>query len=82
MQTINADSSHPLDRIDYLLPLALKVDRSNNNPLVAKLNFDIAPDSIKVNSWFFGKNAKTKSFDADVDCVFIKKYVKYQSCQR
>ena len=72
MQTINGDSSHPLERIDYLLPLALKVNRSNNATPIVGLNFNVVPDSIKVNSWFLTENGKTKSFDAEVDGFNIK----------
>ena len=80
MQTVNGDSSHPLERIDYLLPLALKVNRSNNATPVVRLNFDVAPDSIKVNSWFLTEKGKTKSFDAEVDGFNIKLNAGKETC--
>jgi beta-lactamase regulating signal transducer with metallopeptidase domain len=80
MQTINGDSSHPLERIDYLLPLALKVNRSNNATPIVGLNFNVAPDSIKVNSWFLTENGKTKSFDAEVDGFNIKLNAGKETC--
>ena len=80
MQTINGDSSHPLERMDYLLPLALKVNRSNNATPTVGLNFNVAPDSIKVNSWFLTENGKTKSFDAEVDGFNIKLNASKETC--
>lgn len=80
MQTINGDSSHPLERIDYLLPLALKVNRSNNATPIVGLNFNVVPDSIKVNSWFLTENGKTKSFDAEVDGFNIKLNAGKETC--
>ena len=80
MQTINGDSSHPLERMDYLLPLALKVNRSNNATPIVGLNFNVAPDSIKVNSWFLTENGKTKSFDAEVDGFNIKLNAGKETC--
>lgn len=80
MQTINGDSSHPLERMDYLLPLALKVNRSNNATPIVGLNFNVAPDSIKVNSWFLTENGKTKSFDAEVDGFNIKLNASKETC--
>ena len=80
MQTVNGDSSHPLERIDYLLPLALKVNRSNNATPVVRLNFDVAPDSIKVNSWLLTEKGKTKSFDAEVDGFNIRLNAGKETC--
>lgn len=80
MQTINGDSSHPLERMDYLLPLALKVNRSNNATPTVGLNFNVAPDSIKVNSWFLTENGKTKSFDAEVHGFNIKLNAGKETC--
>ena len=80
MQSIEANAAHPLNRIDYLLPLALKVKRYENTPLIAKLDFDIAPDNIKVNSWFLGENGKTKAFDAEVQGFDIKLNESKETC--
>ena len=80
MQTINGDSSHPLERMEYLLPLALKVNRSNNATPSVGLNFNVAPDSIKVDSWFLTENGKTKSFDAEVDGFNIKLNAGKETC--
>lgn len=80
MQSIEANAAHPLNRIDYLLPLALKVKRYDNTPLIAKLDFDIVPDNIKVNSWFLGENGKTKAFDAEVDGLDIKLNESKETC--
>ncbi len=80
MQTVNGDSSHPLERMDYLLPLALKVNRSDNATPIVGLNFNVAPDSIKVNSWFVGDNGNTKSFDAEVDGFNIKLNAGKETC--
>lgn len=66
-QTINADSSHPLAMAEYLKPWAINIADRDEVPPVLTLNFDVVPDSIKVNAWFFGKNGNTKSFDANVD---------------
>ena len=65
MQTINGDSAHPTDRIDYLLPIALKVKRTDDVLTAVTMNFDIKPDKIEVNSWFLAKNGNTKPFDAE-----------------
>ena len=65
MQTINGDSAHPTDRIDYLLPIALKVKRTDDVLTAVTMNFDIKPDKIEVNSWFLAKNGNTKPFDSE-----------------
>ncbi len=65
MQTINGDSAHPTDRIDYLLPIALKVKRTDDVLTAVTMNFDIQPDKIEVNSWFLAKNGNTKPFDSE-----------------
>ena len=65
MQTINGDSAHPTDRIDYLLPIALKVKRTDDVLTTVTMNFDIKPDKIEVNSWFLAKNGNTKPFDSE-----------------
>lgn len=80
MQSIEADAAHPLNRIEYILPMALRVKRYDNTPLVAKLDFDSVPDTIKVNSWFLGENGKTKAFDAEVDGLDIKLNKSKETC--
>ncbi len=80
MQSIEANAAHLLNRIDYLLPLALKVKRYDNTPLIAKLDFDIVPDNIKVNSWFLGENGKTKAFDSEVQGFDIKLNESKETC--
>ena len=80
MQSIQADAAHPLNRIEYILPMALRVKRYDNTPLVAKLDFDSVPDTIKVNAWFLGENGKTKAFDAEVDGLDIKLNKSKETC--
>lgn len=80
MQSIQADAAHPLNRIEYILPMALRVKRYDNTPLIAKLDFDSVPDTIKVNAWFLGENGKTKAFDAEVDGLDIKLNKSKETC--
>lgn len=65
MQTINGDSAHPTDRIDYLLPKALKVKRTGDILTPVTMNFDTKPDKIEVNSWFVAENGNIKPFDTE-----------------
>ena len=66
MQTINGDSAaHPTDRLDYLLPKALNVKRTDGELTAVTLNFDKKPDSIKVDSWFITENGDIKPFDTE-----------------
>ena len=65
MQTINGDSAHPTDRIEYLLPNALKVKRTDDILTAVTMNFDTNPDATEVNSWFIAENGSIKPFDAD-----------------
>lgn len=66
-QAINADSSHPLEHVDNIKPWGINIADRDEVPPVVELKFDIIPDSIKVNAWFFTESGKTKAFDADVD---------------
>ena len=66
MQTINGDSAaHPTDRLDYLLPKALKVKRTDGELTPVTMVFDTKPDKIEVNSWFIAKNGRIKPFDTE-----------------
>ena len=66
MQTINGDSvAHPTDRLDYLLPKALKVKRTDSELTPVTMVFDTKPDKIEVNSWFIAKNGSIKPFDTE-----------------
>jgi len=69
-QTINADSSDPLAMVEYIKPWAINIPNRKGNPIL-ELNFDVIPDSIKCNGWFFTKNGTTKSFDPTVEGMTI-----------
>ena len=72
MQSICGDSPHPLQQLDNIMAKALKVTRHDESSLVVNLKFDVSPDSMIVNVWFFAEDGTTKSFDADVDGINIK----------
>lgn len=79
-QVICIDSYHPLELVDYMIPKALKVTRRDESSLVARLKFDVAPDNITVNSWFFTEDGSTKAFDAEVDGLNIKLNPSKETC--
>ncbi len=62
---LEGDSAHPLDRLDYLLPLSLRIDDMDKASNALRLIFEISPDSFEVNSWFIGTNGEIKSFDSE-----------------
>ena len=80
IQAICIDSSHPLELVDYMITKALKVTRRDESSLVASLKFDVAPDNITVNSWFFTEDGSTKAFDAEVDGLNIKLNPSKETC--
>ena len=69
-QSINADSSHPLEMVEYIKPWAINIPNRKGNPIL-ELDFDVVPDSIKSNGWFFTEKGKTKSFDPTVEGMTI-----------
>lgn len=69
-QSINADSSHPLEMVEYINPWAINIPNRKGNPIL-ELDFQVVPDSIKSNGWFFTENGKTKSFDPTVEGMTI-----------
>ena len=69
-QSINADSSHPLEMVEYIKPWAINIPNRKGNPILV-LDFDVVPDSIKSNGWFFTEKGKTKSFDPIVEGMTI-----------
>lgn len=69
-QSINADSSHPLEMVEYIKPWAINIPNRKGNPILV-LDFDVVPDSIKSNGWFFTEKGKTKSFDPTVEGMTI-----------
>lgn len=80
MQTIQADGEHPLNRLGDLMPMALVVERPEQDSLVAKLNFDTKPDTVRVNCWFFAENGHTKPFDAEVSGLELQLNSKREPC--
>lgn len=69
-QTINGDSSGPLAMVDYIKPWAINIPNRKGNPIL-ELNFDVVPDSIESNGWYFAENGKTKSFDPTIEGMTI-----------
>lgn len=77
-QTINADAHHASDRLDEISKhYAINVADSDEN---VKLNFEIIPDSIKVNAWFVAGNGNIKAFDAETDGLNIIHKNKNETC--
>ena len=67
MQTVNADSSHPTAHMEQLLSLALNINTSAENELVAKLHFDNPPNKVSMKGWYVYEDGKTKEFDVQTD---------------
>ena len=80
MQSISGDSPHPLQQLENIMENALEITRYDNSSLVAKLKFDVTPDSVVVNSWFLAENGNIKPFDADVDGLNIKLNKAKETC--
>lgn len=71
-QTINADGHHVSNRIDEISKhYAINVDDRAETSSIVKLNFEIVPDSIKVNSLLITKKGNIKAFSPEVNGLNI-----------
>lgn len=80
-QTINADGHHALDRMDDINKYyTINIDDRAETSSIVKLNFDIVPDSTKVNSWLITENGNIKAFSPEIDGLNIIHKNKNETC--
>ncbi len=69
--TIDRDEGNPLQNDYDNNTLPINIVNRDETPLDIDLKFDLAPDTMKANAWFFAENGQAKPFDVTVNGLKI-----------